>query len=162
MVSEVKRKNKFTPRNKYSPERLQKQRAILERARETRNTGLSDKSTPIKPMRERLAILESMIKKGINTNNNEINNDEADEEIGELESMLDFHDIIINTNQDEIEKIKAENIELSEKVEQLEISNDVYESQIETLENDTAEMKKLVDILWDDLQTQLASDTDSD
>ena len=162
MVSEVKRKNKFTPRKKYSPERLQKQRAILERARERRNTDSSDSSVPIKPMRERLAILEGMIKKGINTNNNEINNDEADEEIGELESMLDFHEIVINTTQDEIIILQKQNKELSERIDELEISNDVYESQIETLENDTTEMKKLVDILWDDLQNQLNSDTDSD
>jgi len=162
MVSEVKRKNKFTPRKKYSPERLQKQRAILERARERRNTDSSDKTVPIKPMKERLAILEGMINKGINTNNNEINNNEADEEIGELQAILDFQEILINTTQDEITTLQQQNKELNERIDELEISNDVYESQIETLENDTAEMKKLVNILWKDLQNQLASDTDSD
>ena len=159
MVSEENRRNKFTPRKKYTPERRERQKAILERARQTKGS----KPIPL-TYKERLTILE-------NNNNNSNNNsdtedliptmdylstrlDELEEEnttlinrIEELESNVDANDTIID--------------ELDDKIQEIKDSIDTKPNTIIQLENDLQEMKKLVDILWDDLQTQLGeSDED--
>jgi len=84
MVSFENRKNRFAPRRKFSEERKQKQRSILENARERRK----DK-THIKPpsFKERLLNLETN-----NTNTNNTSDDTILKRLSLLESYLSNND----------------------------------------------------------------------
>ena len=108
---------------------------------------------------------------------------EVNEELEDIQITSDYHNSIINDTQDEIEKIKAENTELSERVDELESTVDAnddmmtsIDNELQALKNDSRndkiqinrmdiqikEMKKLVNILYDDLENQLALESDSD
>tara|TARA_R110000803_G_scaffold34570_2_gene75389 strand:- start:917 stop:1450 length:534 start_codon:yes stop_codon:yes gene_type:complete len=177
MVSQLKRINKFSKRKPYTQERKDKQRSILERARQTKQNKTSSRVIP-KSYNDRITLLE----KGTNQNDS-IMDSEVNEELEDIQITSDYHNSIINDTQDEIEKIKAENTELSERVDELESTVDAnddmmtsIDNELQALKNDSRndkiqinrmdiqikEMKKLVNILYDDLENQLALESDSD
>ena len=177
MVSQQKRINKFSKRKPYTQERKDKQRSILERARQLKKNKSLSRVIP-KSYNDRITLLEKGTKQNDSIMDNEIN-----EDLEDIQITSDFHETVLNDTQDDIIKLKKENTELSDRIDDLESTVDTNEdmmtsldNELQALKNDSRndkiqinrmeiqlkEMKKLVDILYDDLENQLALETDSD
>jgi len=125
MVSEENRILKFASRRKFTPERREKQKAILERARQIKVS----KPIPL-TYKQRLDKLENS---NTNTNNNNNNSDENDE----LISTMDY--LIMK-----IDELQEENNALTSRMEDLESNVDANEIMTDDIENDIQEMKESI------------------
>ena len=127
MVSEENRRYKFAPRKKHSEERKVKLKSILEKARKIKGT----KPIPL-TYRQRLDNLESN-----NNNNNSSNNSENDEVI----PTMDYLTARVDELEDIIDLLKTDNVDLLERIQEVETSTDVTEDITNTLQDELDTIK---------------------
>lgn len=127
MVSAENRIYKFTPRRKKTPEEKVKLKSILEKARKIKGT----KPIPL-TYRQRLDNLESN-----NNNNNSSNNSENDEVI----PTMDYLTARVDELEDIIDLLKTDNVDLLERIQEVETSTDVTEDITNTIQDELDNIK---------------------
>ena len=128
MVSEQNRIYKFTARRKKTPEERVKLKSILEKARKIKGT----KPIPL-TYKQRLDNLES----SNNNNNNSSNNSENEEVI----PTMDYLTARVDELEDIIDLLKTDNVDLLERIQEVETSTDATEDITNTLQDELDSIK---------------------
>ena len=123
MVSEQNRIYKFTPRRKKTPQEKVKLKSILEKARKVK--GNKPRQLTYK---ERLDKLES----SNNNNNNSSNNSENEEVI----PTMDYLTARVDELEDIIDLLKTDNVDLLERIQEVETSTDAADEIMETIQDE--------------------------
>ena len=128
MVSAENRIYKFTARRKKTPEERVKLKSILEKARKIKGT----KPIPL-TYRQRLDNLES----NNNNTNNSINNSENEEVI----PTIDYLTAKLDDLEDIIDSLKTDNVNLLERIQEVETSTDATEDITNTIQDELDSIK---------------------